>query len=304
MQFWRTRNCLFISSLAVFLWSPELASGVLLFVSLASVILPLFVSAVRNHKKCSIRNPVRELAGSLSNVWSWIKNISGIIVELHSDHKTHTTAVQPAKLALETAHMHKKTHTHTQRRKKSKGIYLEPVFTHLIPSPWHTALLTSPFLSTTHVCTMLEATEPTYTDYISLKYGSKNITHKTTKLTQQWNFRWSSYWYITPTKRTSQEFHNKCTLLTHNISATQYITTLFTKPAPVTSVHFKASQQKNSHLCSALKKYKRTWRTCPTCKTNLLDAVWSQLTVYQWKLFLILCEVHLVLPSNSELCVI
>jgi len=71
-----------------------------------------------------------------------------------------------------------------------------------------------------------------------------------------------------------------------NISANQYITTLFKNPALVTSVHFKASQQKISQLCSVLNQYKRTWRTCPTCKTKLLDAVWLQLTAYKCTLFL------------------
>jgi len=77
--------------------------------------------------------------------------------------------------------------------------------------------------------------------------------------------------------------------ITDNISATQYNTTLFNNPVLVTSVHFKASQQKNSHLHSVLNRHKRTWRTC---KTNLLDAVRLQLTAYQRKGFLMSCEVH------------
>ena len=46
--------------------------------------------------------------------------------------------------------------------------------------------------------------------------------------------------------------------ITDNISATQYNTTLFNNPVLVTSVHFKASQQKNSHLHSVLNRHKRT----------------------------------------------
>jgi len=110
---------------------------------------------------------------------------------MHSDHKTHITAVQPPKLALEMVHIH--THTHTQKG----GIYLEPVFTHLIPSPRHTALFTSPFLSN-HTCVYNARNNRTnmHTNYISLKSRSKIVTHKTTKLTKKWNFRRSSYWHI------------------------------------------------------------------------------------------------------------
>jgi hypothetical protein len=60
-----------------------------------------------------------------------------------------------------------------------------------------------------------------------------------------------------------------------NISTNQYITSLLKNPALVTSVHFKASQKKISQLRSELNQYKRT------SKTNLLDAVWLQLTAYQ-----------------------
>lgn len=82
------------------------------------------VSCKKPQKKCNIRNPFTELAGSLSNVWSWLKNFSETIVELHSAHKTHITAVQPPKLALQIMHMHTHTHSHTQRRRGGKGIYL------------------------------------------------------------------------------------------------------------------------------------------------------------------------------------
>ena len=39
------------------------------------------------------------------------------MVELHSDHNTHITAVQPPKLTLETVHMHTHMHTHKGGKK-------------------------------------------------------------------------------------------------------------------------------------------------------------------------------------------
>jgi len=139
------------------------------------------------------------------------------------------------------------------------------------------------------VCTTLE-TIITHmdTNYISLKSRRKSTTHKTKKLTQKWNFSWSSYWHATRIKRASQEFHNKCTFLVtfQQTNISQHY------PALDTSVHFKASQQKISQLRSVLNQHKRGRRTCPICKTNLIDAVWLQLTARQWTLFLILCKVH------------
>lgn len=66
---------------------------------------------------------------------------------LTSSHcNTHTAAVN-----LQDWPSRQRTCTHTQRREKIKEIYLQPVFTHLIPLPRHTSLLTSSFLSTTCV---------------------------------------------------------------------------------------------------------------------------------------------------------
>ena len=80
--------------------------------------------------------------------------------------------------------------------------------------------------------------------------------------------------------------------ITDNISATQYITTLFKNSVLVTSVHFKASHKKKKKSHTFVRYWINIKRTCPTYKTNLLDAVSLQLTAYQWKHFLILCEAH------------
>jgi len=112
------------------------------------------------------------------------------------------------------------------------------------------------------------------TNYIFLKSRRKNITHKATEMTLYGiSADPHTDTYQDSITSTPQQMH-----IPDNISTNQYITTLLKNSAVITSVHFKASKQKISQLRSALNQYERT---CPTRKTNLLDAVWLQLTAYQ-----------------------
>jgi hypothetical protein len=82
------------------------------------------------------------------------------------------------------------------------------------------------------------------TIYLSLKSKSRNITQKPTVLTQTMECQiiliLTYNLYQENITRIPQQMH-----IIDNISATQYITTLFKNPVLVTSVHFKASQHKN-----------------------------------------------------------
>jgi len=104
------------------------------------VILPLFVSAVKTTKHLT-SEIISQLAGSLSNVWSWLKNISETIVELHSEHKTHITAVQPSKPVIQILHIHthSHTHTHTHTKKGKKEFTYEGCWWGLSPTTKETS---------------------------------------------------------------------------------------------------------------------------------------------------------------------
>jgi hypothetical protein len=81
------------------------------------------------------------------------QRVSGTIVELHSDYKTHITAVLLPKLALEMVHIYTHTHTHTHTHTERRNLLRTCFYTsHSFTKTHSTLYLSIPFSDTCVQC--------------------------------------------------------------------------------------------------------------------------------------------------------